>query len=96
MLNGPSQLGFTRILKTLLLKRVQDIFEHEKPRRSEHFIRVMRNLPVPAPLADILYALGQHHGRALGTVYDRVPPPRPAVPQPWWNMEPLVLDHWCL
>lgn len=87
---------FARMWKTLILKRVQDIFEHEKHRRSEHFIRVMRNLPIPAPLADLLYALGQHHSRALGTIYDMVPPARAAVPEPWWIMDPNILDHWCL
>lgn len=87
---------FTRMWKTLILKRVQDIFEHEKHRRSEHFVRVMRNLLIPAPLADLLYALGQHHSRALGTIFDMIPPARPAVPQPWWTMDPLILDHWCL
>lgn len=90
------EANFVRMWRTLILKRVQDVFELEKHRRAEHFIRVMPNLPVPAPLADLLYSLGQLHSRALGTVFDMVPPARPAVPQPWWTLDNQVLDHWCL
>lgn len=68
------EVNFVRMWRTLILKRVQDIFKLEKHRRAEHFIRVMPNLRVPAPLADLLYSLGQLHSRALGTVFDMIPP----------------------
>jgi len=48
------EVSFVRMWRTLNRKRVQDVFELEKHRRAEHFIRVMPNFPVPAPLADLL------------------------------------------
>lgn len=91
-----TQDDFVQMWKTLVLKRVQDVYEQEKHRRAPQFVRVMQNIPVPAPLADLLYSLGQHHSRALGTIFDMTPPPQPAQPPRWWELDPMILDHWCL
>lgn len=91
-----NEVNFIRMWKTLILKRVQDIYEQEKHTHAENFIRVMRNLPIPAPLADLLYALGQLHSRALGTIYDLVPPAKPAQAEPWWTLDQDILSQWCL
>lgn len=84
------EVSFVRMWRTLIRKRVQDVFELEKHRRTEHFIHVKPNLPVPAPLAIF------NHRRALGTVFDMILPARPAVPQLWWTLDNAILDHWGL
>lgn len=68
---------FIRMWKTLILKRSQDVYEQEKHTRAQDYVRVMRNLPVPGPLADLLYSIGQLHSRTLGTIFDIVPQPKP-------------------
>lgn len=35
--------SFIRIWKTLILKRLQDVFEQEKRVRAQHFVRLARN-----------------------------------------------------
>lgn len=87
---------FIRMWKTLILKRVQDIYEQEKHTRAQDFIRVMRNLPVPGPLADLLYSLGQLHSRALGTVFDTVSPAKASPAEAWWTLDQGILSNWCL
>lgn len=87
---------FTRMWRTLILKRVQDVYEHEKHQRAEHFIRLVRNILVPAPLADLLYSIGQMHSSARGFVYDTIPPPRPANPPDWTIIDPAIVANWTL
>lgn len=91
-----TQDNFIRLWKTLILKRVQDVYEQEKHRRAPDFIRLMRNLPIPAPLADLLYCLGQKRSSAIGTILDMVPPPKVNPAPNWWTLDETVLDHWCL
>lgn len=50
--------NFIRMWKTLILKRVQDVYEKEKHVRSDHYVRLDRSILTPAPLTDLLYALG--------------------------------------
>lgn len=65
------RLMFIRVWKTLILKRLQDVFEQEKRVRAQHFVRLARNQLLPAPLADLLYALGSFHSPATGVLpYD--------------------------
>lgn len=87
---------FIRLWKTLILKRVQDVYKQEKHRRAPDFIRLMRNLPIPAPLADLLYCLGQKRSSAVGTILDMVLPPKVTPASDWWTLDETILDHWCL
>lgn len=86
--------GFIRMWKSLILKRVQDIIEKQRLSRPQHFIRLSRNVTLPAPLADLLYTLGQFHSPAKGIKYDITQPPRPAVPEQWWNIDDALLPQW--
>lgn len=88
--------NFIRMWKTLLLKRVQDVFEQEKHHRADHFIRITRNMVVPAPLADLLYAIGSYYDPNEGVRHHIIPPARPAEPEPWWTIDNAILGQWDL
>jgi hypothetical protein len=88
--------NFIRVWKTLILKRCQDVFEQEKHHRADHFIRINRNILVPAPLSDLLYMIGQHHSNVTGVIYDSVPPAHAANPPPWWAVDNDLVQQWCL
>lgn len=85
---------FVRMWKTLILKRVQDVYENEKRVRSEHYIRLHRNILVPATLGDLLYQIGAFHSPSNGIVYHLTPPLRPANPPSWWIIDDNILAGW--
>lgn len=91
-----NRVNFIRMWKTILLKRVMDVFEGEKHRRAEHFVRLNRNLILPAPLADTIYSIGAYTSYANGTVYHFVPPARAADPEPWWTLDTTIFNAWNL
>lgn len=87
---------FIRVWRTILLKRVQDVYEREKSVRPEHYVRVARNISLPAPLADLCYSLGRFHSRYNGVIYDVVQPARAAAPPAWWNVDQDLIARWAL
>lgn len=89
-----NETDFVRMWKTLLVKRIQDIFESEKHRRSDNFIRLIRNIVLPAPLADLLHSLGHFKSTKTGKVHHLVPPPRAATPETFWTVDPTILENW--
>lgn len=89
-----TEAQFTRMWKTIILKRCQDVFEQEKTRRADHFVRLTRNLLLPAPLADVLYALGSYFDPIAGTTHHIVPPTRAAEPPNWWTIDNAILRDW--
>lgn len=86
-----TQAQFTRMWKTILLKRYQDIFEAEKFQRHANFVRLGRQVPLPAPLADLCHTLGYYHSAADGHMYHLNPPAQPAQPEPWRAVEAQLL-----
>lgn len=90
-----TEAQFTRMWKSLILKRVQDIYQKEKKQRHEHLIRLDSSIMVPGPLGDLLFSLGQHISTTNGRVYDITPPPRPAQPPDWWAFDPVIVAGWC-
>lgn len=92
---GITQAVFTKIWKTMILKRAQDLFQQTKNRRPDNFVRVYTNLPVPKPLYDLLCAMGQCYDNTNGITYDILPPPRDAAhPQDWYELQPNELNTW--
>lgn len=89
-----TQDQFTRMWRSIILKRCQDVFEQEKTRRADHFVRLTRNLLLPAPLADLLYALGSYYDPLAGMTYHIVPPTRAADPPNWWTIDNAILREW--
>lgn len=85
---------FTRMWRTLILKRVQDIYEMEKKQRPDNFVRLIRNIMMPAPLADLLYSLGSFYSPATGFDHHLTPPARAAQPPNWWSIDAAVLRNW--
>lgn len=86
-----TQAQFTRMWKTILLKRLQDIYEAEKFARHTNFVRLGRQLPLPAPLADLCHTLGYHHSAADGHMYHVVPPAQPNEPEDWRTVHHATL-----
>lgn len=85
---------FTRMWRTLILKRVQDVIEKQRLQRPEHFVRLARNIMLPAPLADLLYSIGSFHSRTNGLIYTTSQPSR-ADPAPnWWTVDSQIVAHW--
>lgn len=68
--------NFIRMWMSLMLKRAQDVYEQEKHQRAPNFVRLVRNILLLAPLADLLFRIGQHHSMARGYIYNVVPPQR--------------------
>lgn len=85
---------FLRMWKTLILKRTQDVFESEKSRRSDHFIRLVRNIPIPAPLGDLLHSLGYFHSFTTGYLHHIVQPARASTPETFWTVDPIITTAW--
>lgn len=89
-----TQANFCRVWKTIILKRIQDVYELEKSRRADHFIRISRNVNLPAPLADLLYTLGQYYDPQEDIMHHLVPPAHPAQPEPWRSVDADILTQW--
>lgn len=87
---------FVRMWKTLILKRVQDVYESTKCQRSPNFVRIIRNIYLPAPLADLIYSIGSFTEDKLGIVMTMVPPDQAAKPEPWWTADPDIIANWIL
>lgn len=85
---------FIRVYKTLLLKRVQDVYEKEKLVRPDHYVRIARNIQLPAPLAETLSAIGSFHSAADGMIYHAVQPARAANPENWWAVDNDLILNW--
>lgn len=90
-----TQDDFIRMSRTIVLKRVQDCYEHAKRQRPANFIRMIRTFSMPAPIADLCYQLGNYYSPILGLKYDLIPPVRPdqQIP-PWWNIDQEVLANY--
>lgn len=86
---------FVRMWRTLILKRVTDVYESEKRVRANQFIRLSRNLTVPAPLADLLYSLGSYFDPLEGVFHHIIPPAAPAAPENWRTVDATILQNWC-
>lgn len=85
---------FTQMWKTLILKRVQDIYESEKSRRSDHYIRLVRNILLPAPLGDLLHSLGHYYSASMGMSHHLVPPSRASTPEDFWTVSTAIVAAW--
>lgn len=87
---------FVRMWKTLILKRVQDVFETVKCQRSANFVRIIRNIYLPAPLADLIYSIGSFTEDKLGIVMTMVPPDQASKPENWWTADSDIIAKWIL
>lgn len=89
-----TRLNFIRVWKTLILKRAQDIFETEKKVRSQNFVRLIRTIALPAPLADLLATLGSFTSHATGHQHHISPPPQAAEAEDFWAVEAPLIVQW--
>lgn len=89
-----TRANFIRMWKTLILKRTQDVYEQEYLTRPEHYVRVSRTVNLPAPLADLLHALGSFYSHHTGRQHNITQPARAAAPPNWWNVDQALLRDW--
>lgn len=89
-----TQEQFVQMWKTILLKRVQDVYEAAKFSRPAGFVRLGRQIPIPGPLADLLHSIGHFHSNATGHNYHVIPPPAPVAPEPWRAVNNDLLALW--
>ncbi|KAI5693023.1 hypothetical protein M8J76_012893 [Diaphorina citri] len=85
---------FTRMWKTILLKRAQDVYERAKSVRPPNHVRLAPQVIVPAPLGDVLYSLGNYMCNANGVNYHLVPPPQAAPAEDWWTINANIVTTW--
>ncbi|KAK6616793.1 hypothetical protein RUM43_015060 [Polyplax serrata] len=86
-----TEQDFIRMCKTLLLKRVQDVYKRERNVRPEYHVRLARTIIMLSPWAELLYAIGVYYSAACGIFVHIVQPPPPAEPEPWWTVDPVFV-----
>ena len=72
------------------------MYDKEKARRADNFVRLGALIPVPAPLGDLVYSIGQFHHVKEGVMYDTTPPNRAALPSNWWTVDNQILVEWMI
>jgi hypothetical protein len=87
-----TQANFARMVKTLVLKRVQDVHEKCFNQRANHFVRIYRNILVPKPIYDLMTAIGRGFNIHDGHHYYMSPIAQPAAnPPDFWNIDNNIL-----
>lgn len=89
-----TQAPFTRMWRTLILKRSQDVYEKFRNRRAANYVRLGVNTLVPAPLGDVLYGLGSFYHADTGIRYYTGPPAQPADVPNWWVLDNAAQNAW--
>ena len=70
-----------------------DIQEFKLGQRPPHHLRIINNMLVPRPTADLLYSLGSYTCQANGVGYHLlVPPHDDPNPQPWYTVDNNILQ----
>lgn len=85
---------FTRMWRTLILRRTQDVYDNEKCSRPNDYVKIGRTIKLPAPLADLLYSLGHFDSVATGHRHHLVPPAKGATPADWWTKDDSIISKW--
>lgn len=80
--------------KTLILKRVQDVYTKVTKVRPTHYVRFDDMITVPAPLGDLLYSMGSYYNREEGILYTPTQPAQPATPEDWWTVDSTIVRQW--
>lgn len=89
-----TRANFIAMWKSLLLKRIQDVFEQEYGTRPDHHIRVTRTITGPATLMDLLHACGSFFSAVTGRQHFIVQPARAAEPENFWTVAQNNLRDW--
>lgn len=89
-----TRANFIRVWKTLILKRVQDIYENQYMQRPDNYVRINRQITVPAPLADLLHTLGSFYSAHTGRHHYLAPPKVGAKKEDFWTVENQSLRDW--
>lgn len=89
--------NFTRVIRTLIVKRLQDILEYQNGVRPTGALALARVLDVPQPIGELLYNMGPYYCQLNGKqyYYDLVAKPNADVPT-WWTIDPTLLGKYRL
>jgi len=86
------QANYARMIKTLILKRVQDVHEKCFNQRAPHFVRLYRNIMVPKPIYDLMLAIGRGFNIHDGHHYYMSSVAYPAANAPdFWQLDAAIL-----
>lgn len=95
-----SELAITReefivMWKTIILKRMQDLYANEKKKKIENRIR-LDTLLIPAPLYDLLISLDSFESKYVGSIYHLIPPePKENSDlEEWRTIHDEILQKW--
>lgn len=92
-----SRDDFIRMWKTIILKRVQDVFQEEKKRVIDNRIFFSCSLQVPLTLYDLLISLGCFESKVNGTIYHIVlPKVKDAAEEKWWTLDDEITKNWIM
>lgn len=90
-----SRNEFIQMWKTLILKRVQDVYEEFKKIKCEHRVYIAPDFQVPAPLYDVLNSLGNFDSAGRGLSFHINPPEYEEEDTPeWWTVDKDIVKNW--
>lgn len=88
---------YVRMSRTLVLKRLQDVYEYQTGLKSPDALRMARALVVPMPTAELLYSFGPYFCDVNGRQYNlSYPPAPPQAPPNWYTLDPTILSNYRL
>lgn len=92
-----TQQQFTRVWRSILLRRAQEVQSRTTCKRVENMIPL--NVPgmlVPAPLSDLLHSIGRFHSTATGVIHQTFAPEKPSTGpiEDWWTIDTEILCSW--
>jgi len=90
-----SRNDYVRMMKTFILKRVQDIHEKCFIQRAPSFVRIYRNVILPKPIYDLACALGRGFNTHDGFHYYMTPIDKPHTKAPsYWTVDETILANY--
>lgn len=80
-----SRDDFIRVSRTMILKRLQNVYEGVTSIRPPHFIQMSLGITVPQPIGELLYALGPYRCTQLYGYYIFISSAQPVENIPDWR-----------
>lgn len=66
-----------------MLKRIHDMQELTSGIRPQGYLNMTRNIPIPQPIAELLYAIGPYSSNVTGRRFRVTAPAVPQQPEDW-------------
>jgi len=90
-----TQAQYLRMIKTFILKRVQDVHEKCINERADNYVRFYRNIILPKPVYDLAVSLGRGFNIHDGYHYFMTPCAKPSKGAPdYWTIDEDILAEY--